>query len=97
MSGQDTLYQNETWLAPAGTVNVCATAESPLVGLVDPARAALAPPCAPLVTRLVVPLVVQPDRLPVSNPPLATPPSPPPVQVGSPDWAPSRRPYSPSA
>ncbi len=40
VSGQMFLYQNDTFVLPAGAVNVCEMLESPLVGLVPPTRAA---------------------------------------------------------
>ena len=46
-----------------------------------PSRAANEPLWAPLFTTLVVPLDAQPDRVPVSNPPLSTPMPPGPVTV----------------
>ena len=55
-------------------------AELPLVGEVEPARAAKLPGCWPEETiELAAPLVAQPEKVPVSRPPLATPPPPPPA------------------
>ena len=68
------MYQNARPVFPAGAVKVCAIEESPLVMVVDPTRAADVPACAPVLTTLVLPAVVQSDRFPVSNPPLVTPP-----------------------
>jgi len=40
------------------------------------------PECAPEETiEVAAPLVVQPEKVPVSNPPLVTPPPPPPPEV----------------
>jgi hypothetical protein len=47
--------------------------ESPLVGAVPPTLAAKVPACAPELTTAVVPVEVQPLRLPVSNPPFTIP------------------------
>ena len=47
--------------------------ESPLVGPVPPTLAAKVPACAPEPTTAVVPVEVQPLRLPVSNPPFTIP------------------------
>jgi hypothetical protein len=43
VSGQVILYQNVSWLLPAGAVNVWVILESPFVGLVLPRRAAYVP------------------------------------------------------
>jgi hypothetical protein len=56
-----------------GAVNVCAAVESPFVGEVDPSRAAYMPEWAPVDTMLVVPVVVHPLKVPVSNPPFVMP------------------------
>jgi hypothetical protein len=82
-SGQFRLYQNDNWVAPDGAVNVCATFESPFVGLVLPNNTARDPECTGLDTTLVVPDRVQPVKSPVSNPPLTItlPPPPEPVTV----------------
>src|ERR1700680_3313921 len=53
--------------------------ELPLVGEVEPARAAKVPESAPLdPIEVDAPLVAQPEKVPVSNPPLVIPPPPPP-------------------
>src|SRR5437867_3578949 len=70
VSGQTTLYQNDSDPPADGAVNVCATELSPLVGTVDPTIAAL--PVWPLDETEVVPLEVQPVR-PDSKPPLVIP------------------------
>ena len=57
-----------------GTVKVWLIELSPFVGLVPPMRAEYVPECAPPLTTAAVPTVVQPVKLPVSNPPLVMPP-----------------------
>src|SRR5205085_126645 len=59
---------------PVGTVKVWLIELSPFVGLVPPTRAEYVPECAPPLTTAAVPTVVQPVKLPVSNPPLVMPP-----------------------
>jgi hypothetical protein len=66
------LYQTESCVFPAGTVNVWVKALSPFVEEVLPARAQAAPLWHPAATIEVVPLVVQPV-LPDSKPPFVTP------------------------
>ena len=79
MSGQVTLYQKDSEVPLA--VKVWTMFELPLVGEVEPARAAKVPECAPVDTIEVdAPLVVQPEKVPVSNPPLVIPPPPPPPE-----------------
>jgi hypothetical protein len=64
-----------------GTVKVWLIEESPLVGDVDPPCAAYVPLWTSAVTTLVAaPEVVQPEKVPVSNPPLVMP-LPPPEEV----------------
>src|SRR5215469_7923248 len=71
VSGQVTLYQNVRVLLPAGTMNAWAMLESPLVGVFSPAWAAKEPECCPEDTiEVAAPLVVQPEKSPVSKPPL---------------------------
>src|SRR5947209_17591461 len=70
VSGQVTLYQNDSVELPAGASNVCPIDELPLVGEVAPSMAANVPECGALVVTPVVPDDVQPARVPVSNPPL---------------------------
>jgi hypothetical protein len=75
LSGQVTLYQNDSLLMPDGTVKVWAMLESPLVGVFVPAWAAKEPECGPdVVIEVAAPLVVQPENVPVSKPPLTIPP-----------------------
>ena len=75
VSGQVTLYQKDSVLPLA--VKVWMMFELPLVGELEPARAAKVPECAPLDTiDVAAPLVVQPENVPVSNPPLVIPPPP---------------------
>src|SRR2546425_4548338 len=71
VSGQVILYQSERLAAPVGAVNVCASVESPLVGVPAPAIAADAPVWE-IELMEVVPLLVQPVR-PFSKPPLVIP------------------------
>ena len=73
VSGQVTLYQNDSVEAPAGASKVWRIDESPLVTPVEPTCAANVPECGPLVVTLVVPAEVQPARVPVSKPPLVIP------------------------
>jgi len=62
-------------VAPFGAVKVCATVLSPLVGVVAPSRAQYVPPWQPeLITVSEAPVAVQPESVPVSNPPLMMPP-----------------------
>ena len=72
VSGQVTLYQ--TVSVPPAAVKVCAMLEVPLVAEVEPARAAKLPECWPAATiEVAAPLVIQPEKVPVSNPPLTIP------------------------
>jgi hypothetical protein len=71
VSGHVWRYQNESVPPAVGTVNVWLTEESPLVGPVDPSRAAYVPVCG-AVTTPVVPALDHPDSVPVSNPGLVT-------------------------
>src|SRR2546421_8663200 len=71
VSGQVILYQSERVAAPVGAVNVCASVESPLVGVPAPAIAADAPVWE-IELMEVVPVLVQPVR-PSSKPPLVIP------------------------
>src|SRR5262249_39347539 len=73
VSGQVTLYQKDSWVEPLGTPKLCLIEESPLVGAVEPRRAAKRPVCGPEVVRAVVPEAVQPLRLPASKPPFVIP------------------------
>src|SRR5215471_8525663 len=88
------LYQNDSWLAPDGAVNVCDTFESPLVGDVEPNITARPPECTGDDTIAVVPVPprVQPVKSPVSNPPLTIAEPPPPevvtVNVNAAEWLP---------
>src|SRR5205823_12596711 len=75
VSGQVTLYQNDSVEAPAGASKVWRIDESPFVTPVEPTCAANVPECGPLVVTLVVPAEVQPARVPVSKPPLVLPTS----------------------
>ncbi len=75
VSGQVTLYQKDSWLLPVGAVKVCLIDDAPLVGDVEPSSAAYVPLWGPdVVTPVAGPLAVQPDRVPVSKPPLTIPP-----------------------
>src|SRR5947208_16565225 len=67
VSGQVILYQSERLAAPVGATNVCASVESPLVGVRAPAIAEMAP-LWEVELREVVPVLVQPRR-PASQPP----------------------------
>src|SRR5262249_20141336 len=73
VSGQVTLYHNDSIEAPADASKVWRIDESPLVTPVEPTCAANVPECGPLVVTLVVPAEVQPARVPVSKPPLVIP------------------------
>src|SRR5215472_13276805 len=65
-------------VVPAGAVNVWVRVLSPFVGLVLPNLAQYVPPWQPEFTTLSEgPEAVQPNRLPVSKPPLVIPPPPP--------------------
>src|SRR5438445_599881 len=75
VSGHCTWYQNESWLLPAGAVNVCESELSPLVGLALPSIAEDVPPWAVVLTA-AAPAAVHPPRFPASNPPLTRPPPP---------------------
>ena len=68
------MYQKVRLPPAAGAVKVCAIELSPLVGVVAPTWAAYDPLCPPLTTELAAPLGVQPESVPVSNPPLTMPP-----------------------
>jgi hypothetical protein len=73
VSGQVTLYQKVSVVPPLA-VNVWAMLELPLVGDVAPARAAKLPECCPEeAIEVAAPLVVQPENVPVSKPPLTGP------------------------
>src|SRR5712664_4016623 len=70
-SGQVILYQSERVAAPVGAVNVRASVESPLVGVLAPAIADDAPVWE-IELMEVVPVLVQPVS-PFSKPPLVIP------------------------
>jgi hypothetical protein len=76
VSGQVTLYQKLSVPEPLGTVNVWLMELSPLVGVFAPASPEKLPEWAVLLIE-VVPVTVQPEKLPVSKPPLVMPPPPP--------------------
>src|SRR5207247_8800093 len=71
VSGQVILYQSERLMAPVGAMNVCASVESPMVGVPAPAIAEDAPEWE-IELMEVVPVLVQPAR-PFSKPPLVIP------------------------
>src|SRR5882672_8049636 len=71
VSGQVILYQSERLVVPAGALNVWASVESPLVGVLAPTMADEAPECAVELLE-VEPVLVQPAS-PLSNPPLGIP------------------------
>jgi hypothetical protein len=73
VSGQATLYQNDSFDDPAGAVNVCAMELSPLNGAVLPTCADQVPERAVVLTD-AAPAAVQPLSVPVSKPPLVIPP-----------------------
>ena len=68
MSVQTTRYQKVSVPPVEGAANVCATELSPLNGELLPTRAAQEPVCAVDETP-ALPVLVHPERLPVSNPP----------------------------
>src|SRR5258705_433282 len=76
VSGQCTWYQKLRFPPPLGTVKVWLMVLSPLVGEVEPAWPEYLPIWATLLIE-VVPEVVQPEKFPVSKPPLVMPPPPP--------------------
>ncbi len=75
VSGQWFAYQNVSVEVPvAGTVNVCTTELSPLVGVVEPSIAPQLPECAAPAVTDAAPDAVHPVRFPDSNPPFTIPP-----------------------
>ena len=72
VSWQTFEYHTDTWLAPAPGVKVCEIVLSPLVAEAAPATPEKPPPCA-AEEMLVLPLVDQPLRFPVSKSPLVMP------------------------
>jgi len=74
VSGHVMLYQKDSVPVPDGALNFCEIVESPLVGEVEPNIAANEPECGPELVTPAVPVEVQPDKVPVSNPPLMMPP-----------------------
>lgn len=82
VSGQVFEYQNESVDAFDGSVNVCAT-ELSVDGLVLPSCAPNVPECFAAVFTAVTPLLVQPERLPVSNVPLTSAELPPDVTASA--------------
>jgi hypothetical protein len=79
VSGQCGWYQNVSVPPVAGTAIVCDMVLSPLVGEVEPSSAAYVPVWLVVLIVSDAPLVVQPLKLPVSNPPLVTTEPPPPA------------------
>ena len=69
VSGQFTRYQKVSVVVPLAAVNVCWIELLPLVGELPPTIAEKLPLCAVVLIE-VVPLLVQPVKLPVSKPPL---------------------------
>ena len=68
------MYQKLRVPDPDGTVKVWLIELSPLVGAVEPAVPLYEPLCAVVLIEVAWPEVVQPLKLPVSKPPLVTPP-----------------------
>ena len=81
VSGQTTRYQALSVPPALGALNVWLIELSPFVGEVPPTRAEYVPEWRAAFDAVALPTTVQPDRLPVSKPPLVIPPPLPPDEV----------------